>query len=209
MICAEARVYAGAVADGEVELVPAGAAEHVAGCERCAREVDLQRASQAALVSALADEAREDQAAAVRGVTEAASSLRRPGWRLSAGPLAATAVAAAILVAVGIGAVLMSPSSRPAVTTVPDSAMADAVHGFGGAADYTSGDAASVNGWAGAHGASMPAMPVSGATCVGARAATVGGHPAVTYLYRGRWARSRSRRCPAMPPPAGPGWRRE
>ncbi|MDP9325322.1 MAG: hypothetical protein M3O87_02130, partial [Candidatus Dormibacteraeota bacterium] len=41
-----------------------------------------------------------------------------------------------------------------------------------------------VNGWAGAHGAAMPVMAIRGASCVGARTATVAGRPAVTYLYR-------------------------
>jgi hypothetical protein len=63
--------------------------------------------------------------------------------------------------------------------------MADAAHSYGAAAEYTSADQGAVNGWAGAHGGAMPAMAVTGASCVGARTTHVGGRPAVTYLYQG------------------------
>ncbi|MDP9324944.1 MAG: hypothetical protein M3O87_00215, partial [Candidatus Dormibacteraeota bacterium] len=80
MICAEARSYTGAVADGEMELVPASAVDHVATCEACSREVDWQRAGNLALAGALAQQAEMDSSApAAAAMTPAAGRTRR--WR--------------------------------------------------------------------------------------------------------------------------------
>ncbi|MGB2939969.1 MAG: hypothetical protein WBD38_06715 [Candidatus Dormiibacterota bacterium] len=179
MICAEARVYTGACADGEMELVPAAAVDHVAACDECTREVDWQRAGNLAVAGALSQEAAMDSSAAAANTVESLPGGTRR-WR--PGALIAAAAAAMVLVSVGVGAVLISPNRFDAAPA-PEGAMADAVHIFGTPADY-SGDSVAVNGWAGAHGAAMPVMSIAGAACVGARAGTVAGRQAVTYLYR-------------------------
>src|SRR5919197_2375895 len=41
--CAACREYLGAIADGELDLVPEPVLHHVAGCPRCSGEVDAHR----------------------------------------------------------------------------------------------------------------------------------------------------------------------
>jgi hypothetical protein len=177
--CAEARVYAGALADGEVEVVPAEAATHVAGCVDCSREAEWQRAANEGLVAALAEEALHQA-----GLGEARRAAARGPRRWNPGSLVATAGAAAVLVAVGVGAVLISPSTAPGRAAPPDAAMADAVHAYGAAPEYSSTELVAVNGWAAARGAALPAMTVAGASCTGARTGSVGGSAEITYLYQ-------------------------
>jgi hypothetical protein len=188
--------------------VPVAAAEHVAGCAECGREVEWQHAGHHALAFALADEARRWSDAAGRpSILPPPGQARTTRFRLPS--VAMAAAAAVLLLAVGVGAIVLGTGARPGTSSTgpaqvaPDVAMADAAHSYGRPADYRAADAGAVSSWADAHGGAMPAMPVAGATCVGARMGTVGGRGAVTYLYQGDGG---AVEVSALPGDAPPGW---
>jgi len=143
---AQHRPYLAALADGELELVPAETQEHVADCEQCRAELDAHQLLGQRLRAAAREVAPEPVAAAAS----------RRSFIL---PLAA---AAAIAIVIG-GAVLATRSQ------VPDP-LASAVLVAAQKPQYTSSDPTDIAGWCTAkYGNRVPVVNLSGLQPQGAR----------------------------------------
>ena len=178
---ARALEFTGAVADGEMDLVPADIRDHIARCEECAREVLWQREVHDGLVSALA--------------AEAAADASRPGiarprrlWArgLPSPALVAGIAAAALLLATAGGLSLAhhggSPAPAPAVAA--DTALAAAQRAYGSPPGMAGSDPAVIAAWTAAHGMGAMTPPaVRGATLMGVRGGSMAGAMRVTFLY--------------------------
>ncbi|HUZ70791.1 MAG TPA: zf-HC2 domain-containing protein [Candidatus Saccharimonadales bacterium] len=159
------REYLGALADGELSLVPAATVEHVRGCAACGREVETHERLSAVLRSALASH---------RPVLTATPHVRRPRPTLVAGIGLVAVAAAGIAVAV----------ARLAGGTAPDP-VALALASSQRPAQFQSASAADVSAWcARAAGRPMPVIALDPLTVVGARSDRVGSLEVITVDYR-------------------------
>ena len=161
--CAPHREFLGAIADGEIELVPLATLEHVNGCAACADEIAAHRLLSSRLRQA---------AGALEEAAPARTSLRLASGRFRA---VAGGVAAAILVgAVGVG---WFAASRP------DPVQA-AVSASSGRMQIESTDPAQVGQWClQASGRTAPAIQLDGMQVIGARMDRVGSTDIVTVVY--------------------------
>ena len=187
--CSDARLYAGAVADGELEAVPDIVRRHIQGCAACRRDVDTQREIQRSLVSALRPEYASAGTGAVLQLGRAGRPRVLPALpRLPLSWVRGAAVAAVLVLAVG-GGLLLPAALRPApVTSAPltdSAAMAGAVHAYGEAVDFTSTDPVSLANWSATHGSPVKVMAIAGEVPVGARMRMVSGSRQVTIVYAG------------------------
>lgn len=197
MIHGVALPYAGAVADGELDLVPREVLAHIESCRVCAREIEWQREINASLAGALAAEAAVPSAP-VR-ILPTSRWWSRPRVAALVGGIAA----AALLVAtVGVLSLGIHGGRTPAVP-VAESVMTAAEHGYGTAAALTSSDSGAVGSWAAAHGMGEMQPPnVTGATLMGARSWSVEGRTAITFLYADQGGQTEVTAL-AGPPPSG------
>ena len=161
--CAPHREFLAAVADGEIELVPAATLDHVKDCADCMSEI---RAHQL-LTSKLRLAAEEpEQAPPERRIV----SLTR--WRVR---VVAAGVAVAILVAgAGVG---WSVLSRPDPIQAAVNASSEPLQ-------IQSGDASEVGQWClQASGRTLPAIQLDGMHIVGARMDRIASTDIVTVVY--------------------------
>jgi len=161
--CAPHREFLAAVADGEIEFVPAATRDHVKDCADCMSEI---RAHQL-LTSKLRLAAEEpEQAPPERRIV----SLTR--WRVR---VVAAGVAVAILVA-GAG-VTWSVLSRPDPIQAAVNASTEPLQ-------IQSGDASEVGQWClQASGRTLPAIQLDGMHIVGARMDRIASTDIVTVVY--------------------------
>jgi hypothetical protein len=156
--CAPHRPYLAAIADGELDLVPASTLAHVRNCQACGREIGDH--------SLLTDRLRLAVAPA-RG--RRAPALRRP----------VVAAVAALLVAVTAAglAAWHGPGGQDQVAVA-----ADAAHG---PLQFRSGDDAAIGAWCERQsGRPMPVVAVPSLTPLGARSDRLAGADVVTVAYR-------------------------
>ena len=177
MNCDTARIYCGAVADGELGEVPRGVLAHIQACHDCSTEVQWQREAQDAVAGALV----EPPASGILPLPVFAPARR--GWRRGAALGVVAAAAAMILIA---GTVILgrggpSPALRPAA----ELAITDAAHAYGNPAAFSSSDPAAIAGWSAGRGMAVDVMTVPGAAVTGARVSNIQGHPMVTVIYTG------------------------
>jgi len=161
--CTEHREFLGALADGEIELVPVATLEHVKDCPDCSSEIHAHQALTRRLRAA------SDQ---LYGPTS--KPLPRPGQRRRVGLIAGT-VAAALLVAGGAVAWSTLTATDPVQAAVQSSA---------GALQIQSTDGSQVSAWClNASGRSLPAIQLDGMQVLGARMDRVPSTDVVTVLY--------------------------
>ena len=162
--CAPHREFLAAMADGEMDLVPAATFEHVESCVRCAREVSALKALSARLRQAA------DQVGA------AAPVQRTIRFRAPAGlGVIAAVVAAAVLVA--------SAGAGWYVLSRPDPVQA-AFDASGQPLQIESADPAQVGQWClNASGREVPAIQLDGMQVLGARMDRVASTDIVTVVY--------------------------
>lgn len=179
MIHEAAVEYAGAVADGEMDVVPAEALAHIRSCPVCARDVRWQREVNRGLAGALAAEAAAD------GVSQPGRAAAGRWRRLLPAPALVSGIAAAAVLLATAGVLSLgrhggeSPASSGA-----EAVMAAAEHAYGTAPALSSTDAAVVTEWTAAHGmAGMEPLTVPGASLAGVRGWSLGGRAAVTFMY--------------------------
>lgn len=198
MIHGVAIPYTGAVADGELNLVPAEVLAHIESCRVCAGEVQWQREVNASLAGALAAEAAE-QSGPFRILPP-----RRWWWsRPRAAALVGGIAAAALLVATAGVLSLGDHGRRAPAVLVAESVMTAAEHGYGTAPAMASSDSGAVGSWAAAHGMGEMRPPsVTGATLMGARSWSVEGRTAITFLYAEQGGQTEVTAL-AGPPPSG------
>lgn len=159
--CSRHRPYLAALADGEVELVPAATREHVQTCRDCGRELEAHRL----LGQRLRAGARAEQ--------PAAAAFTPAGRRRAFLPLAA--VAAVLAVVIGVQLVIRSgPDPLAAAVTVADRQP-----------EYWSSDPVQLAAWCSkTYGNRVPAVAVNGLTPVGARMDWPDGIGVATVSYR-------------------------
>ena len=161
--CVAHREYLAAIADGEVELVPAVTLEHVKDCGDCAREIQAHRL--------LTTRLRQTP-----DVLEEAGLARRPRHALPTRVrVIAGGVAAAVLVAAtGIGWIVLSrPDPVQAAVTAAAQPM-----------QIESTDPAQVGQWClQASGRSLPVVQLDGMQIAGARMDRVASTDIVTIVY--------------------------
>ena len=198
MIHQQAVEYAGAIADGELELVPAGVREHLAGCPECEREVRWQREVNAGLARAFA--------------AETAGEL--PGWPAAArprrsrrlpSPALLAAIAAAFLLVATAGALTLGRGpARPAGVSA-DTVMTAAERGYGKTPALATSDPAIVAGWTESQGMGVMTPPsLAGATLMGARTWSVDGVHAVTFVYADQVGQTEVTAIAGTPPAGWP-----
>ena len=199
MIHGVAVPYAGAVADGELNLVPAEVLAHIRSCPLCAREIEWHQEVNASLAGAFAAEATEDPRPAQ------VLPLRRPWQRSRLAALVAGIAAAALLVAtVGVVSRGGRGGGGSEALLGAESVMTAAEHGYGTAPAMASSDANAVGKWAAAHGMGDMRPPgVTGATLMGARTWSVEGREAVTFTYVDPAGQTE---VTALAGPLPPGW---
>ncbi|HEV1997174.1 MAG TPA: hypothetical protein VGR61_03460 [Candidatus Dormibacteraeota bacterium] len=197
MIHEAAVEYAGAVADGEMELVPADALTHIRSCSVCTREVRWQREANTSLAGALSAEAATD--------TPPPAVHRSTRWRqrLPAPALVAGIAAAAVLLATaGVLSVGRHGGDAP-VASGAEAVMTAAEHAYGSPPALASTDATAVADWTAAHGmAGMKPPTVAGTSLSGVRGWSVGGRAAVTFVYANQAGQTEVTAL-GGPPPAG------
>lgn len=181
MTHAAAMDFTGAVADGELELVPPAIRAHIDGCPVCSLEVRWQREVQTGLAAALAAEA-------AGAATRAPAHRRgvRPGFRLP-GPALIAGIAAAALVLATAGVLSLGRQGAPQPAAPgADTVLAAAQRAYGSPPAMETSDPAAVAGWTAAHGMGAMTPPaVEGATLMGVRAGTMAGASRVTFVYAG------------------------
>ncbi len=157
MSCAPHRPYLSAIADGELELVPASTLAHVRTCRACGRELETQ--------SLLSGRLREAVAPA-----PGRSGLRRP-W-------AAAAVAAVLIAAMVAGlAAWRGLSGQDEVLAAASAAQ--------GPPQFRSADEAAIGSWCERQsGRAMPVVMLPSLNALGARTDQVAGARVVTVAYR-------------------------
>ena len=156
MSCAQHRPYLSAIADGELELVPASTVVHVRACRTCGREVETHSLLTARLREAVAP-------------APSRSWLRRP-W-------AAAAVATLLVAAMVVGLTGWRLGSQDQVLAVASAAQ--------GPPQFQSTDEAAIGAWCEREsGRPMPVVALPSLTLVGARADQVVGALVVTVSYR-------------------------
>jgi len=160
--CAPHREYLGAVADGEIELVPAATLDHIKDCADCTSEI---RAHQL-LTSKLRRAADEPEQAYRKRLV----SLTRGRLRIiAAGVAVATVVAAA--------GVTWSVVSRPDPVQAAVTASSEPLQ-------IQSSDASQVGQWClQASGRTLPAIQLDGMQIVGARMDRIASTGIVTVVY--------------------------
>lgn len=177
MNCDTARIYCGAVADGELAIVPAGVLAHIRACHDCSTEVQWQRQAQDALAEALVDEP-------VAGILQLPVVPPRAQWWRRGIELGAVAAAAAVLLVGGtmaLGHRSGPVDARPAAEV----AMGDAAHAYGRPLAFSSSDPAAIAGWSAGRGIEVAVMTIPNAVPTGARVSTIDGHAMVTVVYTG------------------------
>lgn len=158
MSCAQHRPYLSAIADGELELVPASTVAHVRACRPCGREVETHSLLTARLREAVAPAA-----------SRSGSWLRRP-W-------AAAAVAALLVAAMVVGLTGWRLGSQDQGLAVASAAQ--------GPPQFHSTDEAAIGAWCEREsGRPMPIVALPSLTLLGARADQVAGALVVTVAYR-------------------------
>jgi hypothetical protein len=172
--CDTARIYAGAVADGEVDGVPSLILEHIRQCHDCSTEVQWQREAQSALAGAISEE-------------QVLPLPLRPQLppRRQRRYLAATGLAAAVAMLLIIGTLAALPSRAPTPGSGADVAMGDAAHVYGRPAAFTSTDVAAISAWSAGRGMPVAVVSLPGEVATGARVSTIDGHQHVTVIYTG------------------------
>jgi len=161
-LCAEHRPYIGALADGEVDLVPAPTRDHVARCSECTAELEMHR-----LLT------RRLQA----GLSRAPVVPRRTGPRVRVGRILVTALSAAA--AAGVGMVGWSAAHRATDT------VAVAVAASRRAPEIRSSDATTIALWCSrSSDRRPPPVSIANVELDGARMDTTGSGPVVTVFYR-------------------------
>ncbi len=160
--CAAHREFLGALADGEMDFVPAATVEHVKGCAECVQEIQAQQ-----LLSRCIREASAH-------LNETASSaLTHSTRRRRAGLIAGTA-AAVLLVG---GAAVWSTFAKPDLVQA-------AVLASSGPLQIQSADPSSVGAWCiEASGRSVPEIQLDGMKVIGARMDRVPSTDIVTVKY--------------------------
>ena len=156
MSCAPHRPYLSAIADGELELVPASALAHVRTCHACGREVETHSLLTARL-------------------REAAIPAGRPGLRR---PWAAAAVAAVLVAAMvaGLG-VWRGLGGQDQVLAAASAAQ--------GPPQFRSSDQEAIGAWCERQsGRPMPVVALPSLSPLGARTDEVAGARVVTVAYR-------------------------
>ncbi|HXA43230.1 MAG TPA: hypothetical protein VNV65_10025 [Candidatus Solibacter sp.] len=181
MNCDVAREYCGAVADGELELVPAPVLEHIHACPDCSVEVEWQREAQVAVAAALVAPLGDPVPAPARWRWATA----RMRWAVGV-----AAVVAVGLAVIGLRADVNSGSSAEA-------AMLDASHSFGSPAGIVSGDRSAVEGWTAGVGVPVQVMPIKGDQLTGARLSRVMNHGVMTLIFAGSGGRVEVSMVPA------------
>ncbi|MGI8610235.1 MAG: hypothetical protein ACR2MY_13605 [Candidatus Dormibacteria bacterium] len=198
MIHEAALQYTGAVADGELDLVPAESLAHIRSCSVCAVEVRWQREVNLGLAGALAAEAAEEQPLAAR--------VARRRWQrlLPAPALVAGIAAAAVLVATaGVLSLGRHGGGHPAQNA--ETLMAAAAHAYGSPPSMATSDPRVVAGWTAAHGLGEVTPPtVEGASLTGVRGWSVDGAQAATFVYSGVMGQTEVTELGGPPPPGWP-----
>jgi len=160
--CARHREYLGAVADGEIELVPAATLDHIKDCADCTSEIRVHELLTSKLRRA-ADE--PEQAHRKRLVSLTRGRLRV----IAAGVAVATLVAAA--------GVTWSVVSRPDPVQAAVTASSEPLQ-------IQSSDASQVGQWClQASGRTLPAIQLDGMQIVGARMDRIASTGIVTVVY--------------------------
>jgi len=158
--CAEHRPFLAAVADGEVEHVPAAALEHLRGCPDCREEMELHRALGAKVYATAAE--REPVA---------------PG-RLGHRRRLAVGVGGAALMAL-----IASAGALAFLVSWPDPVLAAAA-AAGQPPQFQSSDGGRIDAWCEqASGRSMPELDLTPLSPVGARMDHSAGAGIVTVFY--------------------------
>jgi hypothetical protein len=143
---AEHRPFLAAIADGELELVPAPTREHVAGCDQCHAEVEAHRLLGSRL----------------RAAANAAEPVPLPAPPGRARLLLPLAAAAAVLLVIGGAALALRP-------TAPDP-LASAMLVASQAPEYSSSDPVEIARWCTAkYGNRVPVVALPGLQPEGAR----------------------------------------
>ncbi len=171
MNCDQARIYTGAVADGELDVIPPAVLHHIEECHDCAAEVRWQREAQAAIAGALAAEDAWEPPPPGRLATTRSRSFPR---------LAFPALAAAVLIV----AALVGLATRAGAGS-PEIAMSDAAHAYGHDASFRSTDTVAISAWAAGQGMAVRGITVPGKVATGARLSRVVAHNVVTIIYAG------------------------
>lgn len=160
--CAPHREYLGALADGEMDLVPAGTIDHVQSCADCSMEVQNHR-----LLSHKLREASEQLGGATTRTSPVAFRSRMIG-------LAAVSAAAVML---AVGAAGWFALSRPDPVQAAVTASTQSLQ-------LQSTDPGRVQAWCvQTSGRSLPVVQVDGMTMVGARMDRVPSTDIVTVAY--------------------------
>lgn len=200
MIHEAAVEYAGAVADGEMDIVPAEALAHIRACQVCTREVRWQREVNMGLAGALAAEA------AVDGMPRPRRAATGPRRRLLPAPalISGIAAAAVLLATAGLLSLGRHGGQTPAQSGA-EAVMTAAEHRYGTPPALASTDAAAVTAWTAAHGmAGMKPPAVTGASLAGVRGGSLGGRTAVTFVYASQAGQTEVTALDGPPPPGWP-----
>lgn len=156
MSCAPHRPYLSAIADGELELVPASTLAHVRSCRACGREGETHSLLTARLREAVAPAARR-------------SGLRRP-WAAAVAAVLVAAVVAGLAVWRGLGGQDQVLAAASAAQAPPQ---------------FRSADEAAIGTWCEREsGRPMPVVVLPSLSPLGARTDQVAGARVVTVSYR-------------------------
>jgi hypothetical protein len=164
--CAEHWSYLGAIAAGELELVPQATLSHISACDLCGAEVESHR-----LVSV-----RVRDATALAGMPTQDDSEKHSRW--SRRMVIGAATAATILL--GLGGLYASHAidDQPTLDATVRAAAANP--------QFSSQDPAAVTSWCvRTSGRPMPEARLSGLIPLGARMDHAAGHDIVTIFYDG------------------------
>jgi len=184
--CDTARIYAGAVADGEVDGVPAPILEHIRQCHDCSTEVQWQREAQVALAAAIAGkELRRVPAAQPAHSLRSLSNLPFVAAIVRRRSLAFAGAAAAVVLLLITATVAGLPGRLANPGPGADAAMRDAASAYGRPAAFTSTDPAAISGWSAGRGMPAEVVALPDETVTGARVSTVEGHQVLTIIYTG------------------------
>ena len=160
MNCDQHRPYLSAIADDELELVPASTLAHVRACPACKGEVEMHSLLTARLREAVS-----------QAPSRSGSRLRRP-WAAGA---VATLLAAAMVVGLAVWHGLGSPDYAQAVASAAQRPP-----------QFDSMDEAAVGAWCEREsGRRMSTVALPSLTPLGARADHIAGVEVVTAFYRG------------------------
>jgi len=186
--CDTARIYAGAVADREVDGVPTLILEHIRQCHDCSIEVQWQREAHVALAAAIA-QMDLSRIPAARPTHSLPSRTKPPFAEVVTAivrrrSLTLAGVAAVVLLLI-TATVAGLPGRLANPGTGADAAMRDAASAYGRPAAFTSTDPAAISGWSAGRGMPAEVVALPDETVTGARISTVEGHQVITIIYTG------------------------